>query len=467
MKKITIKNKILLLFSFLFILISTFTISSFAYHVDSNGNLVSDNLINYQDINSSKFTDLGNNSFKLNWGGSVSTITLPYTDFNENTQYSMTITKVSGANYWAYQFYWNYNDNTSEKFTNNQGLANGTYSFTSASNKTLVSITIVLNYEADFTGMMLNIGEPKSFEPYGQIYYSQSNYDNAYSSGFNTATFNSFKSIMYYANFEEIWLSYQTNNNYAVRYLGLVYAGRLCESDVTDRANIWSDPDYDYPITNNWEENISSSFGLFYMTNWSLYDFIQESADYPSVSPDREARLYMKFITPQNLFNTNFKVASWQRVRFIDIYGKITDFTSTQGVFSVELYNISEIICFGTGDFADDNYYIVSDPSSASFNSGYNLGFDDGIQQNTDKISELNSEIVSLHDTIDILQQQIVNLQNSTSNYQHLLWTVAGTPWESFNKIWNVEFGGINIANIVTGFVTALLVIYLIKKIWK
>ena len=128
-----------------------------------------DNLINYKDIDSIKFTDLGNNSFKLDWRGAVSTITLPYNDFNENTQYSITITKVSGAGYWAYQFFWNYTDNTSERFTNNQGVDNGTYSFTSALNKTLSSITIVLNYEADFKDLMLNVGKPKSFEPYGSM----------------------------------------------------------------------------------------------------------------------------------------------------------------------------------------------------------------------------------------------------------------------------------------------------------
>ena len=126
----------------------------------------SDNLINYKDINSPNFTDLGDGSFKLNWGGAVSTITLPYNSFKANTQYSMTITKISGANYWAYQFYWNYTDNTSERITNNQGVGNGTYSYTSTSNKTLSSITIVLNFEADFKDLMLNVGTPLPYQPY-------------------------------------------------------------------------------------------------------------------------------------------------------------------------------------------------------------------------------------------------------------------------------------------------------------
>lgn len=121
------------------------------------------NLINYKSISSPKFTDLGNNSFKLDWRGAVATVTLPYSSFKTNTQYSLTITKLSGAGYWAYQFYWNYTDNTSERFTNNQNVGNGTYSYTSSLNKTLSSITIVLNYEADFKDLMLNEGQPKSY----------------------------------------------------------------------------------------------------------------------------------------------------------------------------------------------------------------------------------------------------------------------------------------------------------------
>lgn len=129
----------------------------------------SDNLINYQDINSPKFTDLGNGSFKMDWRGGVTTITLPYNSFKENTQYSFTLTSLNGAKYWAYNMRWNYSDGTSERFTNNQMLNYGTYSYTSASNKTVVSITWLINFEADFYGLMLNEGQTKSYEPYGSM----------------------------------------------------------------------------------------------------------------------------------------------------------------------------------------------------------------------------------------------------------------------------------------------------------
>ncbi len=123
----------------------------------------SSNLINYKNISSYTFTDLGDGSFKLNWGGGVSTITLPYSSFKANTQYSFTLTSISGAKYWAYNMQWNYSDGTSERFTSNQGLNYGTYSYTSAAGKTISSITWVINFEADFYGLMLNEGQPKSY----------------------------------------------------------------------------------------------------------------------------------------------------------------------------------------------------------------------------------------------------------------------------------------------------------------
>lgn len=121
------------------------------------------NLINYKSISSSKFTDLGDGSFKLNWGGASTTITLPYSSFKENTQYSFTLTSLNGAKYWAYNLMWNYSDGTSERFTSNQGLSYGTYSYTSATGKTLSSITWQINFEADFNGLMFNEGQPKSY----------------------------------------------------------------------------------------------------------------------------------------------------------------------------------------------------------------------------------------------------------------------------------------------------------------
>ena len=129
------------------------------YGIDTS----SANLINYKSISSYTFTDLGDGSFRLNWGGGVSTITLPYLSFKTNTQYSLTLTSVSGAKYWAYNMQWNYSDRTSERFTSNQGLSYGTYSYTSATGKTLTSITWVINFEAEFYGLMLNEGQPKSY----------------------------------------------------------------------------------------------------------------------------------------------------------------------------------------------------------------------------------------------------------------------------------------------------------------
>lgn len=432
MKKITIKNKILILLSFVFIFISSFAISTFAYHVDSNGNLVSDNLINYKDINSPKFTDLGNNSFKMDWRGGVSTITLPYTDFKANTQYSITITKVSGAGYWAYQFYWNYSDNTSVKFTNNQGLGNGTYSYTSAFNKTLSSITIVLNYEATFKDLMLNEGNPKAFEPYGAIYYSSSNYNEAYNIGVNSVFdgLSDFNAIQSYYSSSILFRSTDNGNTYNnLNSLGIA-------------------------VQNVYNGNLKVSLSA---QSWAFGDNVIYYIDIQFTSPIYIANLYLPSLQRPNP----------QYVRINDVNYDF-NYTMVDGVgyfVTRNIYKITDNLRFYFKAY--EGMPLSFDIIIKGFNNAidtYESGFNNGVSATKDSYDPI---IQQYKDTIQTLSKRISLLENSNRNYTNLIWTIGATPWESFKHIWNVEFGGINIANIVTGLVTALLVIYLIKKIWK
>lgn len=63
--------------------------------------------------------------------------------------------------------------------------------------------------------------------------------------------------------------------------------------------------------------------------------------------------------------------------------------------------------------------------------------------------------------------REIISAYESGNTMQNLLWTVAGTPWESFKNIWNVNVLGLNISGFVTGLITALVIIWLVKKLWK
>lgn len=63
--------------------------------------------------------------------------------------------------------------------------------------------------------------------------------------------------------------------------------------------------------------------------------------------------------------------------------------------------------------------------------------------------------------------REIISAYESGNTMQNLLWTVAGTPWESFKNIWNVNVLGLNISGFVTGLITALVIIWIVKKLWK
>lgn len=434
MKKFTIKNKILILLSFVFLFISSFAISTFAYHEDSNGNLVSDNVFNYKNIISSKFTDLGNNSFKLNWGGVSTILTLPYSSFESNTQYSFTLTSLNGAKYWAYNLSWNYSDNTSERFTNNQGVDYGTYSYTSAVNKTVVSITWIINFEADFKDLMINIGEPKEFEPYESIYYGTNT--------LNRLSRNIYGPYAYVTNIDLLYNNGSSSSLY--KSYSNIYDLSL-ESFVKFRNQCIEIDDYKFIFTtlggnSTWKFTLNftfanSSLRVSDFNEWYFYGPIPYNFTFSnssSLSGTSSDNPLIVNLTNSGITSTTF----------------ISSFSFTRNNPNIAL----AITKVGTPN------------STLGYDNGYITGHDDAINE----INEYYKPIIQQYkDNINTLAERISYLENGTRNYTNLIWTIGATPWESFKNIWNVEFGGINIANIVTGLVTALLVIYLIKKIWK
>lgn len=89
-----------------------------------------------------------------------------------------------------------------------------------------------------------------------------------------------------------------------------------------------------------------------------------------------------------------------------------------------------------------------------------------------DDISSLEDEIVSLNNQIAQLQariqsqQSIIDNMNNGVNFNQLVWTIASVPFDTFTTIWNVDFLGVNIASVITGLLTGLILIWLLKKIF-
>lgn len=432
-KNIKFYSKLALLIGVFIVFICSFGVSTFAYTENDDGNLISDNLINYQDINSSNFIDLGNGSFKLNWGGAVSTITLPYNDFNVNTQYSLTITKLNGANYWAYQFYWNYSDNTRERFTNNQGVGNGTYSYTSALNKTLSSITIVLNYEADFKDLMLNVGTPLKYEKYGAIYYSQSNYNSAYNQGVNSVFdgLRDFNAIQSYYSISTLFYSTDGGSSYS-NLNSLGYTGQ-------------------YVVDGNLLVEMDDSHDWAYGSNIIYYLDIQFTTSIYI------ANLYLPSIQRPNPVSVQFSDFSYD-----------FNYTMVDGVgyfVTRNIYKITDNLRFYFTAYADmpHEFEIIIKGFNSAIDT-YESGFNDGVDSLKNTIDGLNENIQVLKTQNATLKTQ---LEHGNSSWTSLFFAMADTPFKTASNFLGFEIFGVNLFNALIGFITILAIFWVFKRLIK
>lgn len=430
-----------MLFAF-FSIITALAIPSFAYSEDSKGNLVSDNLINYQDINSSKFTDLGDNAFTLSWRGEVTTITLPYSSFKTNTQYSITLTSVSGAKYWAYNIHWNYTDNTSERLTNNQGLNYGTYSYTSASNKTLASITWVCNFEANFKDLMLNEGTPKTFEPYGYTYYSQENYKDA------------------------------LNNDYGIfRLCSSIYL-TLTYIDGSNRVNTYSWDNILDLITD--KHYIKCSNGVFSYNNSSL------SMDLLGGSSNATAMWQFNFngTYPQIKQFPTFIASGYDlRYQIIDTQGSLFayDNITNDAIVDLTQYNSKQIgyIQLYTGAVAIavnfTSLYFANDYNVA-YTNGYNAGYEVGQNEGQENGMDLGYQEGYRDGKIegyDNGYNEALGEDISSRGFWGLLNSIMSYPVNMIKSVFNFEFMGINIAGLITFIVSIVIVIFIVHRFKK
>ena len=427
------RNKILILLSCLCFALGCFIVPSFAYEEDSNGNLVSENLINYKEITSDKFTDLNNDSFILNWGGGVSTVTLPYYTFESTTQYSLTITNLSGATYWAYQFYWNYSDNTSERFTNNQGVGNGTYSFSSDSSKTLSSITIVLNYEATFKDLMLNVGTPLQYEKYGAIYYSQSNYNEAYNNGVNSVFdgLRDFNAIQGYYASSILFRSTDNGNTFInLNSLGIV------EQNVID---------------GNLQVLLSSG------NTWAYGDNVVYYIDIDFANPVYFANLYLPSLQRPN--------PQYVRVNDVNYDFNYTMIDGMGYFVTRNIYSISNNLRFYFKAY--EGMPLSFDIIIKGFNNAvdsYQTGYNDGVEAMERQVDLMEENIEALERKVNQLNEFI---ESGSNSWQALFFSMADTPLKTISNMLGFELFGLNVFQALIGIITTLAILFVIKRLIK
>lgn len=97
------------------------------------------------------------------------------------------------------------------------------------------------------------------------------------------------------------------------------------------------------------------------------------------------------------------------------------------------------------------------------FANGYENGYNDAYQYYTNLQTQYNL----LEQNYRTLQQQYRELAEGEYTFENLFWSVGAVPMAFLLQGFNVNVLGLNLRAIITGLITALVIIYLIKKLIK
>lgn len=155
--------------------------------------------------------------------------------------------------------------------------------------------------------------------------------------------------------------------------------------------------------------------------------------------------------------------------RFINITGLAFDDINDPVVNYVDIgyfFDERRYITFSEYDLMNNIYMFSSYLQAINFLSNPNISveFSDAYSSLIRENNILQSQLDLANRQIASYQEQIASGEGLTMNMRSLLWTIGGLPFESFKKIWNVDFLGINISQFFLGLFGALIVIWLIRK---
>ena len=403
-------------------LITALVVPTKAYYVDSNGNLASSNLMNPDFINDNSLSITDYHT--INDYGLIA-----------NTDYTLSFQALT-ANYFYYRVNWS-SDNYTSWVRSDSSLTFNIGSYTE------FSIVADRVYDKSLFNLMLNTGStPLDYEVYGAIYYSQANY-NAYGS----------ENASYIATPYNAYIEYYTNDldSSLCTYYFVYHGDRYVHAEKTSvNSNLEI-----YNLTTEQKELIDNSFVSDY--GWFIEDygsyngivgFLNEFASNPNRYLDKPWKVVFEYQAPVKFVNTPFNIGD-EGIANVYYDNQLITSIVAPG-FQNFTANRFEIV--GQNDFGVKSIFLSSNPMD-SYWVGYFKGFN--IQQ--EKIEQLENANA-------ILLQQLNNA--SSTNANALFWTIAATPFESFKTIWNVDVLGLNISGFVLGVLLALIILYIIKKVW-
>lgn len=483
-KNVRIKYKLFAFISLFVLLFSLCSISSFAWHFNNDGNIVSDNVQPINDVQQ-------NVDYGVTWSIENQILKLNGTS-NGGFWYSIPNSSFTlSAGTYTIEWFTEYTGNnvgfglrnSDSSLSELYQINNQRYKTFAISQETTFNIVVWwstsgLVFDDVEIGSMVYTGTYSTdvdYEPYGMIYYSKENYDNALTNNYGL-----------FSNCSSISLTLTpSNNNGDVIYDSWDNIFLL----LSDKTYIHCvNGTFSYSNTSLSDDYLNGSSN--YTVLWSFKFF----GTFPKIS------MYNSFVASgynlsYTLVNSSQNVLSYGSIINNDVvsfadydndfYG---EFDLTTGYVGVAVSN--------TSLYFDNSYALAY---NRGYNAGYNAGYDfaqssyqsgynDGVREaetnfNNGIYPNSNSYIAGYdagHSAgVDESYQAGYSagyakaradttwIDSSTANASDLIWTIGATPWESFKNIWNINFLGINLASVVTGLVTALVVIWLIKKVWK
>lgn len=418
-----------------------FCVPSKAYSEDSNGNLVSDNLYNIGDY--SENNNLGvsfsihNQTLTLNgsstagsWNNikSLSVLLTPgtytiqwFTDYQYNNIGFGLYNSANGLSE-LYQL----NSQRYKSFTISQTTVFTTLVWWQASGLSFNNVKVsCMVYSGNYKGYA-------SFEPYGAIYYSQSNYNNAYNQGV-TSVFDGlrdFNAIQGYYSSSILFRS--TDNGKTFSNLNSL---SIAEQNV---------------IGGNLQVSLSAE-------SWAYGDNVIYYIDIDFANPVYFANLYLPSLQRPN---PQYVVVNDNNYDF-----NYTMINGTGYFVTRNIYSISNNLRFYFKAY--EGMPLSFDIIIKGFNNAvdsYQTGFNDGVESMEQQVDLMEENIEALERKVKQLNEFIASGSNS---WQALFFSMADTPLKTISNMLGFELFGLNVFHALIGIITTLAILFVIKRLIK
>ena len=432
-------SKFLLLIGALIAFVCSFGVSSYAWHEDTNGNLVSDNILKIEDqTNTSLGVSFVCSNNQITFNGTATTsgpvwfnINIPrgtytlqdYNNFTYNDGFRISLRTGYGS-IRASLFYNTINDTTT---------------FTSSTDMNILAVSVMqgVTYNNVVLKPTLVAGSTPltSYEPYGATYYSESNMDKITHVNFGSFAFCDSIKVRYYNPNDLIWHDYKTFNN--------VYEF-VQEKYVTFRN----------------QSLIIDDFKLIFVELGGISDWrYQIYVHFPSNAIRVENYNVWAFTSANNVDLDTYAGSGYHATNASNLSLTSEGFSSSDYLKYIYYTRVNPNIATPTGAFGTPN---SSFQYNQGYKDGYEVGKDDGFDSGFDDGKKEGIDIGYRDGYRDGEESDF-----TTNGFKTLIGSIFNYPINMIRSIFNFEFMGINIYSIIVFIMSIGIVIFVIRRFKK